>query len=833
MIGRVALAAALLLPLAAAARPTAAAQPCALDLEQRNSWSRVASTGVVGMDDSDPCRLLEIADGKVLTSDDGGLTRQVVGPAPAAPARLVTAHLAEQHALLVSPDGTVRLTGDRGRTWVAATGLDGPVTRLVTDESDPQRVFALVAGSGPALPVVGTRGTLAVSRDGGRSFHAVTGATGLEVTAVVADAGVPSRWWIGVGGPAAGLYVSEDAGGTFTKVDPSGTLARPSGSDVRDLATSRLAGGGSEVVAATADGLLVTRDAGQTVVQHQAGKAFTALSLEWRHPSAALLLSGGVLRTSDVGVHTRSFAAGLPRGCAAEDLRRDRSVPSVFLVACGDGSTWRLRSDGTDLSKADVLDDGIGTNPPPPGGVTRVPTPMQELRRLRLPVPGSRADGALAFDGAVLYYTDQAVPGVVHRLLARTGAALPDVAVDLPHAAFQIAYDANRDHLVVVDVEQVLWDVELRTGNAARLFRTSGFTGPMTFDSASGHILMAADGANAFTEYDLAGRRVGGCPGTFDAGLAENVSMAGMVATGDGLIYAENEDDTTVSRLDRSCHVLATFAHEAFSEAPAENDALACDTTTFATPAVWLRDAEAAVVVAYSVESGYCALPSTVSVIAPPGVALGRAGTVCATLRSKVRQASLAGLPVDLLVAGRGIGSPVTDRSGRACAAYRPLSREAGAGTGTSTARQPVVAAFLGTPAYRPSTARASVVVSRAVTLPPLAHPPPAIGQPAPAPAVVVPVPPPPVQPPPPPPNVPQQNPVQQPQGHPGAQPGAMGAPGSAPMPEEEGQAAVETGEVHRMVGLDGGAVLPFTAAVVLGGVVTRRRRASRVRPQW
>ncbi|HUR14267.1 MAG TPA: hypothetical protein VM097_07215 [Mycobacteriales bacterium] len=849
LLAGAALAVPLLVPLA----PGRAAPPCAVDLERRNSWHLVSTSGAVGMDDANPCRVLAVGPQQVLASDDGGASFRESGPAPAAPARLVTSGLPSGSALLVAEDGSLWSTADRGEAWARSTGLAGAVQQLAVSELAPTRVLAVVAPQavGPALPVpapvappVVAGSTLYLSDNGGRSFVRVQGATGLSVTTALFDAGVPSRWWLGVSGPAGGLFVSDDLGGTFTPV-ATGSVAA--------LASSRLAGGGSEVVAATSDGVLVSRDGGRSVAKHLTGTAVTGIALEWQHPSAGLLLSGNVRRTSDNAVSARGQSDGLPTNCEPSNLRRDRSVPSAFLVDCVEGSTWRYRSDGTDLTATDMPD---GTALPQTPQVLR-PTPVQmrELARHRLPQPGSRQDGSIASDGDVLYYADQEHVGVVHRMVARTGKALPDLRTRLRRPVGHLAYDANRNHLLMLDTALVIWDLPLSGGAPVKLFHAplSGrseeddeqsteqggplFYGAMTYDSATDRLLFGNDGADSFTEYDRQGHERNNCPHlgldqvvTLGNNPAYEASIAGMVATGDGLVYIEAEDDSSVIRVDRSCRALATFQHEYFSEAPAENDGIACDTTTFDTPAIWLRDARKAIVVAYSVEAGYCALPSAVTVHAPPGVATGQAGEVCATLVLPAKHKPLAGQAVDLLVAGRGIGSPVTDRKGKACATYRPLASEAGAGRASSRSRQPVLAAFLGTPAYRPASARASLVVSRAVAVPP---PPPVEAQPAAPPVLAAPPPPPPVQPPQPPPPAPQQQPVTQPQGHPGAQPGAMGQLGAAAMPEDEPEAAAQGADTHLMTALDWEAyALPSAFGVLAFAAAQRRRRASRVRGQ-
>ncbi len=820
------------------ALPGSAAAPCAVDLEQRNTWHPVVPTGAVAMQDDDPCRLLGVGPGDITrTSDDGGAHWQVVGTSPTEPASLVTAGLPGGSGLLVGTDGSVWRTSDRGRAWSRASGVSG-VRKVVAD--DGRRVYALTAPAATGLPVtlpVGTAATLYRSTDGGRTFAEMGGALDLAVSAVVPDAVSPTRLWIGVGGPAGGVYVSDDDGGTFTRV---------ANGDVTALATSKLVGGGGELVAATSDGLVVTRDAGATFTSHQHG-AFSGVAVEWRHPSALMLLGSTVLRSSNTGGTVSQEAFGLPASCHATDLRRDRSVPSVFLTTCSDGATWRYRSDGTDLSSIDDpnASSGVGVNNLGP------PTPMRELARHPVPIPGSRSDGSIAFDGYVLYYSDGEQHGIVHRMRASDGARLPDLRTTITRGLGHLAYDANRDHLLALDRSLVVWDIDLHSGKATKLFHSplngsteeqdSGdpngtfYYGSMTFDSSTDRLLFASDSSDSYTEFDRQGHQVGACP---DLGLGEIVkvvgqpstsaSIAALVATGDGETYVESEDDSYVLRVDRSCRVVAEFQHEQFSEAPNENDAMACDTTTFDTPAIWLRDASEARVVAYAVPSGYCALPSSVAVSAPAAVATGSSGRVCAHLISRGKRLPIAGQRIDLLVAGRGIASPSTDVHGTACARYEPLSREAGAGSGSARTRQPVVAAFLGTPAYRPATARASTLVSRSV-LPLPVPPPPVPPQPPlpvvhPAPVVVAVPPPPPVQPPPPPPNVPQQQPIAQ--SHPGAQPGAMGALGSAPVPEGEEEAAAQTADTHLMTGLETAAV-----GAVLMWVVARRRREARVRP--
>ncbi|MDT7572492.1 MAG: Sortilin, neurotensin receptor 3 [Actinomycetota bacterium] len=829
---------------------------CAVDLEQRNVWSHVAVTGAVGMDDENPCRLVAVRPNRtVQNSNDGGTTWGSVGTAPLPPRRIISGGLPSDEAVLLPEGEGLLLTKDRGRTWHTATGIVGSVLDVTVDQNDASTMYAVVhhnelaAVPTPVALPVSSGTSVYTSRDGGETFTAVSGASGLQASAVAADPGTPGRLWLGVDGVAGGLFVSTDSGATFV---------RTAGGAVRALGVSRLAGGGSEVIAATAEGFLVSRDGGQTVSARSTSVDATGLALEWDHPSAFMALAAhGVVRSATTGNTVKGQSEKLPNDCDAANLVRDRSVPSVFLVTCADGTTWRYRSDGTDLSATDTPD---GTTTLVPATTLGPATQMHELARIKLTNRGSGQDGSIAFDGTFLYYADEKEPGLLHRQLAPLGRDVGDLQTKVPYGILQIAYDANRHHMFAVDVRYRLWDINLFDGSVVRMFRSPAYgpspddeendeqnggslPGTFTYDAATERFLFANDGDTGWREYDLEGKERRGCVSTNLPvvirinGTPGEADIAGIVATGDGQVYVEAEDDATVLRMDRSCHVLAQFTHEYFSEAGNENDSIACDTVSFPTAAVWMRNAAAGYMAAFEVPGGYCALPSSVKVTSPAGVAAGERGPVCADLRLTSTGKPLAGLPVDLLVAGRGIASPVTDARGHACADYVPLAREAGAakGPGIHSARQPVLAAFLGTSAYRPASARRSVLVSSEV--PPLPKPvPPLPVVHAAAPLVVVPVAPP-AQPPPPPPNVPQSQPIAQ--GHPGAQPGAQGAPGGAMAPEDEEEVATQSADVVEFRAREDpsliwpAAAVPLTAGLFLGVALARRRRASQVRGQW
>jgi hypothetical protein len=133
--------------------------------------------------------------------------------------------------------------------------------------------------------------------------------------------------------------------------------------------------------------------------------------------------------------------------------------------------------------------------------------------------------------------------------------------------------------------------------------------------------------------------------------------------------------------------------------------------------------------------------------------------------------------------------------------------------------RQLVVATFLGTEGYRPSTARSATTV---VPVPPVIAPAPPPPVAPPVAAVVLPPPPPP---PPPPLHLPQLQPLQQVQ--PGAQPGTAVQAGVVAQDEKQLQVATVT-ETHDDANAE---VFAMSALVLFGAATTcqlRRRTAVR-----
>src|SRR5258708_32095383 len=86
-----------------------------------------------------------------------------------------------------------------------------------------------------------------------------------------------------------------------------------------------------------------------------------------------------------------------------------------------------------------------------------------------------------------------------------------------------------------------------------------------------------------------------------------------FVVGSESAIYLQDEDDTTVRRIDqRTCAVTESFTHPAYGEGRLENDQMACDALTFGQPAatptsvLWIRDAPANVAQALAVPDRDC-----------------------------------------------------------------------------------------------------------------------------------------------------------------------------------------------------------------------------------
>jgi hypothetical protein len=823
---------------------------CLATAETRNSWHHV-STPVAGAsvaaDADDPCTMTAAApDGRTWTSSNGGASWAERGSVPVRVRTVFRDGLPSDVVIAVPEGAGLYVSHNNGATWSAATGIaDVTIAAVTSDPTNRAGVWAAGAHTAPVGALgQAPAGSVFSSADGGSKWD--EDARGLPIHPhSVARIGPPYNAVFADDSNTKQLWERDDAGAFTPSYDGL----------VKGLAVSPLKGGGSELYVAGEHGVVVSRDGG-TSYSTMAATAATNVAPEYNHYTAFLYVSNGSVRRSTNGGHSsRAINTGLPSDCAPTSLVSDHGDPSSFLLRCASGATYRYRSDGSDLSDLDTVTvDTYGGGPGILNNLT--PKPMNLLGLRHLP-NGKGNSASIAFDGTYLYYARGTEKGRLHRIVAATGAAAADILLPgLHHGVLALTYDSKRHLLFLADDIAETLQLTLRTGKLTRLFRgpyavpCDGCFGPegsLTYDSGSDEFVFINDGDSAPKFYDRrTGRLHRTCNLSGSAALGPNnvnTSLAAIVASGDGGLYGEDESDQMVYRLDASCHVTAIYQHAMVSEAPDENDAMACDTTSFPQPAIWIRDAEAGTAAAYAVPDGYCALATTMSVTAPASVTTGSAGIVCAHLHRLGTGAAINGTTVQLFVANRLIGAVPTDGSGTACAAYRPTRQEAGrrsttAATASTHARQPVVGTFLGTKAYRPASARVELAAldpghpaapPPRVVVPPAALPGPP--PPVPAPPVIVAPPAPPAPP------APQPQPL--PQAHPGAQPGAapMGQPGAAAEFEQEAEAAtanISTDEFHArpapVVAPDLRVVVPV--GVALAAAVARRRRASRVRSQ-
>lgn len=845
------------LAVAALGVPAHAGPRCANDLELRNHWSPVPlpytpGPVAVAQDDRDPCLLVATDTARhVFRTTDGGSRWTRTTSVGEDVVRPVLGGLPAGRVALVRSAGGLLVSADDGRTFATAKGLDGVrVLTLRRDPTDQAKLYVtgrtgspVPAGTlPPAVPPLPSAGpSMWSSTDFGVTWNPVAGSAAFAAANASVDESDPNLMW--AADATSGTWLSDSGGAAFVAKDPTPAY---------DVDTAALEGGGTVVLASTAKGLRRSVDGGDSWTDRLAGTNVRELVFETGHPAAFMMVAAGTIeRSSDHGQHAHAEADGLPPGCDPRGLTADGSAPSTFLVTCGsDGRTYRYRDDGRDWG---WIDDGSDNNGL--GLAPRLPHyGMDLLKQIDLPADEDGLSAAIAFDGQLVYYTDGHNAGVVHRIEARTGRRVSDLAVDVPSIAYGLTYDSLRHRLFVLSGHTTMYQVDLRTGKAKRMFvdplNTFGYGATSySYDTAIGAFHAVFDGDGNLYEIDEQGhimrqcsiptallyqRSDGGPPDIGDGGATSGPSA--VVASGDGGVYVQTEDDTTVVRLNRSCQPLATFAHRGFSEASMENDQIACDTTTFDVPAVWLRDAEEKAAFAYAVPGGYCALATKLRVTTSPVVANVDRAPVCAELRLAGKGLPVAGEQVTMFVGRHAIGTGTTGGDGVACVPYHPadfpeyVSPPAGPKAIHRRASEHVVANYLGTIAYRPATARGHAVVTTFV--PPLA-PLPHLPVPPVPPAAIVAAPPPPlpVAPPQPPPPAPQPQPLAQ--GHPGAQPGAMGQPGAAADRQEEVEVADQSADVHEFTArtplpssLPAG-VAGFAFAALL---LEQRRRRSRVR---
>jgi photosystem II stability/assembly factor-like uncharacterized protein len=850
-----------------------AAGMCRNDVERRNEWHAVPPPPVpvrtVAQADNDPCALLAgDRNGTVWSSADGGTTWAKAGSLPGPAVATLTEGLAERRAAALvdrqgegtGASGELWVTGDSGRTWKAAGGMAGrAVTGVFADPTSAQTVYAVAradAGAGVLpVPTPLPYATIFKSTDFGATFTPVAGSTGMQPHVLAVDPRRPDTIWADSepGSAVPGLYLSKDGGSSFQRV---------AAIDVNDLDVVADNGGGSVVLAATPSGIYRTTTEGQDSTTVAQGDDVSAVGVEREHSGAYLALVGGTpRRTSTEGREFHAADRGFPRDCDPTRLTGDHSVPTTFLATCADGRVLRYRSDGVDFGGREELDPGSQAPLYDPTRTAQMPL----LRKLAITQDGQQSSGVVAFDGQYLYYVGEDDPGVVHRMTT-DGAEVADLHLRIGGAIRGLTYD-SANHRMFVETKGAqdqpfrVYSVDLRDDAVRYVFDVPAVLGltdqngnesspVLSYDPSTGRFRGNPDISYEVYELDLRGRITGHCTipnvllggtgiGPGGGAVASDAAIAGLVSSGDGGFYAQLENDTTVLRLSRTCELRAIFDHPRFSESFFENDQIACDTTTFAQPAIWLRDATDTSLTAFGVPGGYCPLATSAGVTTDPVVSLSGSSTVCASLRLAGRGVPVAGETVSLLVGGYPVASPATDGRGVACATFVPArypglvdavrSRVPGK---ERRVTQPVVASYAGTIAYRPAVATGRTVVTsaRPAVVPHRPDPPggPAAPGPVRAPRGIAP---PPVQP---------GQPVLQihpnPQANPNTNPQAQANPqgGAAPQEEEQPELALVTGdtpglgqEEYAMVGLGALAVTAMFAA----GCAAARRTAPAMAP--
>jgi hypothetical protein len=336
------------------------------------------------------------------------------------------------------------------------------------------------------------------------------------------------------------------------------------------------------------------------------------------------------------------------------------------------------------------------------------PQVMSPLATVSLPGSTDTIGSAtVAFDGRVLYYmtgnstAGGPTPGRVERaVLTGAGTTMAAVAlppITLPAPVFRIAYDARHRALVTETYDSTrltttVGRYDLRTGRTTRLFALADDLGAgAAYDWSSDHYV-TADGSGLRT-YDGSGRKVASCTWKADAAALVG-EPSELIGSGDGEVYEQAEDDSTIYRVSRDCRTPGTFEHRTTAEATSEDDSMACDAVTFGTPVVWIRDTATTTVSAYALPSGACVLPTVLS-------ATATATRLCATLRRAEVAVPVAGVPLALSVDAGAATAVTTGANGTACV---PVTARPG--------RHVAVATYAGSRAWARAAARRPFAVA-------------------------------------------------------------------------------------------------------------------------
>jgi photosystem II stability/assembly factor-like uncharacterized protein len=307
---------------------------------------------------------LATASGGLCKSESGGLSWTAINNGITQPALAsLWMNPSDSKQLWAGGIGRVYRTADAGATWqTQASGLPaGPVTALVGDPADGQRLHAVVYGHGlyesrdagvtwtlsnasevastaltvwpdPTRPwrlLLGTptRGVQA-STDGGQTFAAMNAGMSLFVRSIANDPGNSSTLYAGTLG--GGIFRSTDAAGQWTNVGlTAGNVFR-----VRSPQAQR-------VVVGTSNGVAESRDGGTTWTELGQRVAYVLSAVTDPADSRRAMIggTGGEVRLSEPsGTRWTSVGGNLPR----TNVLAMATCPDGTVLAAPEGQgVWR------------------------------------------------------------------------------------------------------------------------------------------------------------------------------------------------------------------------------------------------------------------------------------------------------------------------------------------------------------------------------------------------------------------------------------------------------------------------------------------------------------
>lgn len=309
---------------------------------------------------ADGQRLVAVADGTLLRSEDGGESWKALQPPDARVRWTAVASSADGRTLVASSrEGGIHASTDGGATWEQRADGDGwgrlaasaDLRRLLAERhgrelwhsadggwswqaaTTPRAAWTALASSadGRVLAAAPRGGALQLSRDGGRSWHAAGEPADHVAVALSADG---RRLFAASTDGAMPLRHSDDHGASWAATLPARQARLP----WRSLAVSAR---GHTVVAATADGdLWTSRDGGMNWQRASATLPVTAVTVTAEGLSALALTDGGRLLRAAAATTPGTRGALQVEAGPPLDLRHvglgvwtvQSSSPATFLV---------------------------------------------------------------------------------------------------------------------------------------------------------------------------------------------------------------------------------------------------------------------------------------------------------------------------------------------------------------------------------------------------------------------------------------------------------------------------------------------------------------------